>query len=313
MAQMLSTSQVAIGDRVDWWRDQVRRSFGTDHSIVPLGTDPFSFDLAVESTETIRLLDISGSAHEAISGGNQGPPTVMVRLQTQGHITLRAEHREAQVGPDTVTLLPLRSTGNLTFHDSFRHVSFLVSEEAMAAVFPEWSRMALVPLDATQGLTALFADHMRSLAAHPEVLTQSGASVGDFTLGLLGTVLNSKFDGVTPPSSRLRAYHLERAKRYARSHLCDPALDVTMIAGGIGVSVRYLHRLFSDEPVPIMRWVQQQRLACCREMLARDPRRSVCDIAHTLGFSDHAHFTRSFRKAFGLSPSDARNVAVKAS
>jgi len=313
MGQTLSTAEVAIGDRVDWWRDQVRKFFGTDHTIVPLGSDPFSFDVAVESTETLRLVSISGSAHEAISGGHQGSPKVMVRLQTKGHITLRAEGREAQVSPDTVTLLPLRSASNLTFHDSFQHVSFLVSEEAMAAVFPEWSRMALVPLDATKGLTALFADHMRSLAAHPEVLTQPGASVDDFTLGLLGAVLNSRFDGVAPPSSRLRAYHLERAKRYVRSHLCNPSLDVAMIAGGIGVSVRYLHRLFSDEPVPIMRWVQQQRLACCREMLARDPRRSVCEIAHTLGFSDHAHFTRSFRKAFGLSPSDVRNVTVNES
>ena len=313
MGQTLSTATVAIGDRVDWWRDQVRKLFGTDHCISPLGSDPFSFELAVESTETMRLVSISGSAHEAISRGHQGPPKVMVRLQTQGHITLRAEGCEAQVSPDTVTLLPLRGVNSLTFHDSFQHVSFLVPEEAMAAVFPEWNRMALVPLDATRGLTALFADHMRSLAAHPEVLTQPGASVDDFTLGLLGAVLNSRFDAVTPPSSRLRAYHLERAKRFARRHLCDPGLDVAMIAGGIGVSVRYLHRLFSDEPVPIMRWVQQQRLACCREMLARDPRRSVCDIAHALGFSDHAHFTRSFRKAFGLSPSDARTVAAKAS
>ena len=32
----------------------------------------------------------------------------------------------------------------------------------------------------------------------------------------------------------------------------------------------------------------------------------VCDIAFNLGFSSEAHFSRIFRRAFGLSPSEVR-------
>jgi AraC-like DNA-binding protein len=307
MVIALSTALIAPDDRVEWWRDRVKQLFGTGHAIIPTGHDPFSFEIMAESTDRLRLVSVSGTAHQAIGACGNGPASVMVRLQLMGHITLRADGRESQVTPSTLTLLPLRSAGNLTFHDNFRHVSFIVSEEDMTAVFPLWSRMAMMPLDASSGMTALLANHMRAMAAHPDALVQAGVTVSDFTLSLLGAVLSHASRGVVPASSRLRAYHLERAQQYIRTHLCRPDLDVSQVAGAIGVSVRYLHQLFSDASGSVMHWVQQERLARCRALLSNEPKRSVSDIAYAGGFSDHAHFARSFRKAFGLSPSEARN------
>ena len=70
------------------------------------------------------------------------------------------------------------------------------------------------------------------------------------------------------------------------------------------MSPRYLHRLFEAEGQSVGRWIWAARLDCCRRDLA-DPAqagRSITDIAFAWGFSDIAHFSRSFRARYGDSP-----------
>jgi len=58
-----------------------------------------------------------------------------------------------------------------------------------------------------------------------------------------------------------------------------------------------------------MQLVWAQRLDnCYRELASGDgPQRHVSEIAFAWGFNDPAHFSRSFRKRFGTSPSKLRH------
>lgn len=65
---------------------------------------------------------------------------------------------------------------------------------------------------------------------------------------------------------------------------------------------RLTKRLFGLTP---SQFITKSRIAAASRML-RDPDRSVAEIAHTCGFCDHSAFTRAFRSATGLTPTEFR-------
>lgn len=65
----------------------------------------------------------------------------------------------------------------------------------------------------------------------------------------------------------------------------------------------------------LSRLIWKMRLDACRRDLA-DPRlrdRSVSDIAFSWGFNNAAHFSRSFRDEYGVSPREWREASVTGS
>lgn len=62
------------------------------------------------------------------------------------------------------------------------------------------------------------------------------------------------------------------------------------------MSADHLARLFCGEPVPLSRWIWQQRLDACRRDLSNPILiyRSVSDIAFSWGFNYATHFSRAF-------------------
>lgn len=66
---------------------------------------------------------------------------------------------------------------------------------------------------------------------------------------------------------------------------------------------RLTKRLFGLTP---SQFVTKSRISAASRML-RDPDQSVAEIAHACGFSDHSAFTRAFRSATGITPSEFRS------
>ena len=92
--------------------------------------------------------------------------------------------------------------------------------------------------------------------------------------------------------------------RLVEARLDDPDLAPGMVADAAGISTRHLHRLFAAAGLRFADHVRLARLERCRAALG-DPgqgRRTVTDIAFSWGFNDAAHFSRSFRAAYGTSP-----------
>jgi AraC-like DNA-binding protein len=95
---------------------------------------------------------------------------------------------------------------------------------------------------------------------------------------------------------------------YINQHLTETTLCPVEIASAAGISVRHLHRLFSQRGSTVSDWIRIQRLKHCRQELSdpRTRRRSITEIALYWGFNDSAHFSHSFKKQFGISPRSAR-------
>jgi AraC-like DNA-binding protein len=82
-------------------------------------------------------------------------------------------------------------------------------------------------------------------------------------------------------------------------------------AAALGMSVRTLQRHLTCARVTHESLVQQARFATAAALLEETDTKIV-DIALDVGYSDHAHFTRAFRRWAGRSPKEFRRGSREA-
>ncbi|TDR76584.1 helix-turn-helix domain-containing protein [Paludibacterium purpuratum] len=84
------------------------------------------------------------------------------------------------------------------------------------------------------------------------------------------------------------------------------AWAVQRYADALGVPVRKFNQIFKEKfGVSAKHWLLAQRLEHACRLLQTTPKK-VIDVAFESGFSNHAHFSDSFRRHFQLSPSEVR-------
>lgn len=106
--------------------------------------------------------------------------------------------------------------------------------------------------------------------------------------------------GETPARGGLSATARRTVLAQVQAHLADPP-SVPALAHAVGLSVGHFQRAFrasfGRSPVQqMLAW----RLEAARRALLDAP--SVSTVAATFGFADHSHFTRLFRRQFGVTP-----------
>ena len=102
-----------------------------------------------------------------------------------------------------------------------------------------------------------------------------------------------------------------RIVRFIYTHLADADLGPLTIAREMRISVRHVHRVFSQMGSSVADWIRTQRLGQCHHDLAdvRQLHKSITEIAFSNGFNDSAHFSRVFRQEFGICPRKYRAQA----
>ncbi|MDC7685050.1 helix-turn-helix domain-containing protein [Asticcacaulis sp. BYS171W] len=105
-----------------------------------------------------------------------------------------------------------------------------------------------------------------------------------------------------------RAFHLRRICQKIETLLHDPELSLLKVAAENGVSPRYVQKLFTGAQMTFSNYLKTRRLERCYADLISPvhAQLSVSEICFRWGFNDAAHFSRTFRERFGLSPSKHR-------
>ncbi|MBQ9466795.1 MAG: helix-turn-helix transcriptional regulator [Muribaculaceae bacterium] len=77
--------------------------------------------------------------------------------------------------------------------------------------------------------------------------------------------------------------------------------------GRLATANELLRVLHADEGIidePLSTFVQRLRMRRARYFLDKHPELNVNDVAALCGYSDTPNFTRAFKKAFGITPTD---------
>ncbi|GAB2606400.1 helix-turn-helix domain-containing protein [Streptomyces capparidis] len=173
-------------------------------------------------------------------------------------------------------------------------------------------RLIAVPIPGHHGMTGALCRWLTDLHTRAYEFTHADApALASVTTDLVACALARHLDSedAMPAEARRRALWL-RIRAFIEQHLSDPGLTPDAIAAAHGISTRHLYRLFEENDRTVAAWIRHRRLEHCRHDLA-NPRlrgRSVHSIAARWGFTDPAHFSRTFRAAYGTSPRDYRHA-----
>lgn len=165
--------------------------------------------------------------------------------------------------------------------------------------------------DAGAVVGGLFADHLVSLMRRlPSMRASSSRYVVDATLALLRASLAPTADALEAAAEPVHDSLLLRARRLIEAELVAGDPNAERLAATLRISRSTLYRLF--EPFGgVAAYVMERRLVRARAALrdAGDVRR-IGDIATACGFTDASHFSRAFRRRFGVTPVEARREGI---
>ena len=117
----------------------------------------------------------------------------------------------------------------------------------------------------------------------------------------------------TAPASSLPRYEsfskefVGSLKQTLLSYAQEPNLSIELAAELTNTSKRTLQRMLMERGTRYSEVLDQARFITARRML-QDPDMKVTDVAHQLGYSDLAHFSRAFRRIAGVNPRAYRRV-----
>lgn len=147
----------------------------------------------------------------------------------------------------------------------------------------------------------IVAELVGSIAARAELAAPTAR-------GALSLLLESL--GLGPRRPDVEHERVDRALRDILARLGEPGLQPSDVAELQGVSRRYLDgRVREHTGKTMAQHIRAMRLERAAEGLRLEPTRTAADIAARWGFRDASHFSRVFRKHYGVSPSVYRRAA----
>lgn len=212
---------------------------------------------------------------------------------------------EAYLGPNDVP-------GERRFPDSASFLDIVVPRAALVPHLLHLDRALRRPLAPSAELQ-LLAGYARALVRDAAELSAQAAAVASAhvrDLALL--VLGAARDAAHLARRRgLRDARLRAVRADVLANLTHPGLSVAMMAARHRISVQYLRALFNSAGTTFADFVREQRLERARRLLQspQHATRRISDIAFESGFGDLSYFNRTFRRRYGMTPSDVRALA----
>ncbi|HEY0123800.1 MAG TPA: helix-turn-helix domain-containing protein [Rhizobium sp.] len=157
--------------------------------------------------------------------------------------------------------------------------------------------------DFLAGLMQSAADRIPRITADEIRPLETAITEFLFAAVVTASTANTIIDG-----SRTRNALVLRATQLLEAQLCDPDLSPASAAQQLGISIRYLQKLFEEAGENVNHYIRRRRLERSYEELM-DPlyhQQSISEISFRWGFNDSSYFSRSFKDLFGLSPSQHR-------
>lgn len=187
---------------------------------------------------------------------------------------------------------------------NFDLVSFTIRRDKVPALVLERAQLPLSASPETQTFARLLCDYA-DLALQGIDRTQS-----DFVEIAVSQILElavQRLSGasLTSPEHPSRA---ELIADYIRSNAHDGALSLGRVAHVFGITPRYVKKILSLKGDCFGDILMEARLESARSAILAADRLSVriTQIALESGFSDLSHFSRSYRRRYGESPSETR-------
>jgi AraC family transcriptional activator of tynA and feaB len=300
----LSTSGLAPKKQIECWTEALTDLCGR-FDVDPLQASSLEARINYRTVSRLMLCQIEASQHRIAHAPSRmrlsEHPFVKILFQTHGVSYFEQDGRHIELTPGDCLAYDVSCPHTIISPSFTRHEVVIVPKELLRERGFRSAKMSACKLSARAGTGRIAYDFVHAAFDEATKLSPHNAiGVADALIDLLLLPLreaDTMFDRVGPEAMYLRA------QGFIREHLRDPDLCIDQISMTLGCTKRYLHMLFSDRGMTVSDYIWQARLQHCRQELETQPGKTVTDVAFSWGFSSSSHFSRVFRKYFGIVPS----------
>jgi AraC-like DNA-binding protein len=305
-----STDALPERDRLAIWSDVFGRHV-VKAQFEPIGGHRYSQTATVRSLPGLSLVTATCSGFRAtrtrqlIGDGNDD---LILVINTTGISQYRQLGHETTAAPYEGILLSSADEGFGFYPRTTRHIVAGVPRQAIAAMVRDPESVVARPLPKTEPLR-LLTSYVLSADDLTLATSELRHAFATHIQDLMALAIGTTRDGEAIALGRgMRAARQRAIKADIIGNLGRSELSITAVAARHRISPRYIQKLFESEGTTFTEYVLERRLAEANRML-RDPNfagRNISEVAFKVGFGDLSYFTRSFRRRFGMTPSDAR-------
>lgn len=308
-----STDALPPRDRLAIWREVFGRYVVTAQ-VEPVGDEVFSQTATLRELPGLSLGSFSSTAYQGTRSRNlvaDGNDNLLLVVNVAGRSQFRQLGREAVIASHEGVLMANAEHGSGIYPSASRHLTISVPRQTLVPVVSDPESIACRPLPRSDVLRLLisYVQSTDSLTLDSPGLAQAFAT---HLQDMMALAIGATSEGEEVARGRgLRAARLVAIKLDIGRSLGRNDLSIGALALRHGVTTRYIQKLFERDGATFTEYVIERRLLTTCQMLA-DPQfadHSIGEVASKAGFGDLPYFTRSFRRRFGKTPSDAREQA----
>lgn len=311
-ALRFSTADLPSRAQFEAWREAV----GVTHEMTGVGelgrrgliasSDVWSLGRAVVSQRRFPPLTFDRSIQRARADGLDHYSVLLMR---EGEWEGDADGRSLRLVPGQAALFDLaRPVANrVGDNESLR---LMVPRGLLDQMLPPAADLHGQVLDGPAG--QLLIDFLGLLSRSLPTMTVAQAPlIGSAARDMLAACLASFVGRDARELAAQAAAPIEATRRaqvlaFIDAHLAEPDLGPERICRAVGLSRSVLYRLFETRG-GVAAQIQARRLSRVRDLLSEPQTKGrIADIAFAHGFADEAHFSRAFRRAYGMAPRDVR-------
>ncbi|WZH51216.1 MAG: helix-turn-helix domain-containing protein [Nocardioides alkalitolerans] len=307
--QTISTQHVDEPARFDFWVSEIDRIMPMSLDTRPGVTRSFHGRASVHELGPMQLSRLSAGPMRVRHSRptDDGSDCYKLMLQLAGEA--RVDHAGAtrRLAAGNLVLCDTSRPYTLTYDDDFLAAVVLLPRPTIHLPAPSLQPLIGRPLTADSITGAAVASLVRSLTEDDrgDVGDPAAARLVDGTLSLVTALLLEEIEAAGPPSGPAM---LLRAREHVERHLADPRLAPDTLASALGISRRYLFKVFAEEGTTVAGWIRDRRLERCARDLA-DPAlagQPIALVGARWGLGDPRHLARVFRARYGCTPTEYR-------
>jgi len=312
----LSTATLPVRDRLPVWREVFGQTM-VRLDIEPAKGTPFHAEgelraLPGAAFASVAVSPVRVSRTPRLIADDMADMIFLITADAPLHIVQRGREQMLDAGEAIFVRGGECSTIQCRDRARFINISVPIDDLTPMLASDEDLSMTVVSrkndaLDLLMGYVSLLQARQKPL---PDELGRvAAAHIRDLMAATIGA--DTDCDPQIGERGGVRVARLRAIKADIGRHLCEPRLSIDMMAMRHGISPRYIRKLFQDEQTTFSDFVLFMRLERSRQLL-RSPAhaiRTIASIAHACGFNDLSYFNRTFRRSYGITPSDLRNGA----
>jgi len=294
----------------DLWRSGMSPLFTLD---APDAETRSAFGVQLTSYQFADVALVSGSSSAATFErrapliARSGLDNICLLVYAEGGCALDIEGRAAEVHAGDVCFLDLSRPSSLRA-PNYESLTLILPRAALQPHIADLDDLHGRILQKSNPLNAMLVGHLRTLFAEaPALNAADGRMAANGTAALVAAFAGPSDIGRDTIARSESATSLLTFRRFVETNLHDPELGPEFICRKLGVSRAKLYRAF--EPVSgVSDYIHQRRLTRARQLIT-DPayaHQRIGVIAAQCGFGNSSVFSRAFRQAYGIPPSEWR-------